>query len=436
MLSVKRSGISRFAFAAVVACALLAQQNAIAQSASIPRAPAALCVEGEPCDSPVPTSGQYPWYPALDVGTLPFAQAGAWGAGLPLQIAAAPVTTRTVNAATPDEVRNASFTPGTRIVLTANMGSIGIGGQGVALTDLEIIIPAGISTGRINIGGNINRVRIGGPTRGRHSGGYVAALDLNGAGASNVFDVVVDGLDIGSTLEPFGYSIINSDTFTRFAITNNRLRSVAASTLLQGRHLVIAGNSIQSSAYTWGQLGGQGTGWSLRLGSAGPVVIVGNDIRGRRYHRIRLGTGDTNQSELLVYVARNTLLDESESSIMGIGILTGNTPARAAWFVNNDVYAYGGGARLDVSRSLYGRVTGNRIYSSSITPSFLSGQAAEHRSFLPNADVDYSTGNTFSAWRRPAAWGGAGDATQVFLAPAAVVNQALEDQERAIPRGP
>ena len=431
MLSVKRSVISRLAFAAAAACALLAQQTVWAQSTSVPRAPPSLCVDSEPCVNPAPTSTQYPWYPALDLATIPWHNAaGPWGPRVQLQAPAAPRLSGTVVNLTGAGVAQSinSPTPGTRYVVAANVGNISIGGT---VTDIELVIPPGYSTGVLYLNGTITRLRVRGATIGAHNGGQVRRIDLNSASAQ---DIIFDGFKIASSNSAFEHSIVVTGRPNRVAIVNCKIRSARATFIGRALNIVWAGNSIQSGVITSGQaVGATGVDeaqWTIRHDTEGPVVLFANDIRGRKYHRFRTGANTAAEAaSTLHYIAKNQIVDEQESAI---SLVLGNATSPATIITDNDIYAYvghGGGARFDAEKAMYARITNNRIRSNAVTASFLNVRASAHVANLPGADVDYSTGNTFAPWSRPAAWGGAGDPSDVSLPTAPILNQAWHDAD-------
>lgn len=401
------------------ACPVLTESRAVSQPCTV-----------DPPPPPPPTASSYPWYPALDLSQIPWHNAaGPWGPAVRLQAPAAPNLTGAVVNLTGEGAAQNLYNPppGTRYVVAANVGTVSLGGT---VTDVELVIPPGFRIGLLDLTGTINRVRVRGTTIGTHSGGQVLRVGINSQSAQ---DIIFDGIKIASTNEAFADSIVVTGRPNRVAIVNCKIRSPRITFTGQGLNFVWAGNSIQSGVISAGQaIGATGVGdaqWTIRHGTEGPVVLFGNDIRGRKYHRFRTGANTAAEAATtLHYIAKNTIVDEQESAIT---LVLGATSSPATIITENSIHAYnaGGGARFDAEMARYARITGNRFYSNSITAAWLAGRAATHVARLPGADVDYTTGNTFAPWSRPAAWGGAGDPSDVYLAPAPILNQAWHDAD-------
>ena len=126
-----------------------------------------------PAPAPPPTAGSYPHYPALNLNAIPWhTAAGGWGPRVTLEAPALPVTTRSVTVNSRTEFNAAASVAGTRITVAT-----GWPGNTVATinsSDIDVIIPTGISIGAIEFGNwprdyAISRVRIRGTTPGTHS---------------------------------------------------------------------------------------------------------------------------------------------------------------------------------------------------------------------------------------------------------------------------
>lgn len=352
------------------------------------------------------TGTNYAWYTALDLSTIPFhAASGPWGAAFPVQAPTAPTTTLTATLSSPSST--SANVSGTRYTVAANLNSLTVSG-----TDIEVIIPPGFSCGQLSIGGT--RIRIRGSTVGVHSGGQ-----FRGVTAGTCTDLILDGFKIGSPGTWWANVAVDlsSNSNNRVAFVNMKVRAHQLAMTCSGDHWVYAGNSILAGEYTWGQItgltSGTGANWSVRHGlSASPVIFFRNDIRGRRFHRMRSGIA-------WLYMTQNQIVDLQESAITlvvgtpGSGVST----SPFAMVTDNDIYAYeaGGGARMNVDGAMYGRITGNRIRSNAVTAGYLAGQQSAHLSLRPTANVDYVTGNVHSAFVRPSSWIGAGDPSDVTL---------------------
>ena len=142
-----------------------------------------------------PTSS-YPHYPALNLNDIPWhTAAGGWGPQVRLEAPALPVTTRSVTVNSRTEFNSAASTAGTRI--TVATGWPGNTVATINANDIDVIIPAGVAVGAIEMGGwprtsPLARIRIRGTTPGTHSGGRMGQY----RDYSLVSDVVIDGIDI------------------------------------------------------------------------------------------------------------------------------------------------------------------------------------------------------------------------------------------------
>jgi len=360
----------------------------------------------------------YPWYPDLDLNTIPFHNAsGPWGAARPVQAPTAPTIGSDVSideayfaALAPDRAVNNPPT-GTRYTVTGNItGTWSFGGT---ITDLEIVVPSGFTCGLLTVSGT--RVRVRGSTIGAHSGGLIKTLIVDSA-----TDLIIDGVKLGANGIWWANTALNipNDSTNRVAIVNCKARGTQMTMLNSGNHYVYAGNSFEAGVYTWGQIdfgggGGFGSSWTVRHGlSTEPVIFFRNDIRGRRFHRMRSGIA-------WLYMAQNQIVDLQESAITSVvsSIPSGVSDCPFAMVDDNDIYAYeaGGGARMNVDGAMYARITNNRFRTNSVTASYLAAQEAAHEALRPTADVDYTTGNTHAAFERPASWIGAGDPSDVAL---------------------
>lgn len=377
----------------------------------------------------------YPWYPRLDLSTIPFHTAsGAWGARRVIASPAAPTITNFVNI---NEAFVAALGPGrgianppagTRYTVTGNItGSFRLEGT---ITDCEVVIPPGFICGTLNVGGastNINRFRLRGSTVGTHSGGQFNNVDLNFLGGVGR-DIIFDGIKLASPFNRDGYSLVVTGSFERFAIVNCKFRAYLSMYFGEGTDMVWAGNSLVAGAYTIGQMPTDNSDvgspqWNIRHSTRGPVVLYENDLRGYKYHRFRTGANTADEaSSTYHYIAKNQIVDEQEASI---SLVLGAVQSPCTIITDNDIHAYSVvGARFNAEMASYARITNNRIRSNAITASYLSGQAASHVAAIPSANVDFSTGNTFAAWSRPSSWIGAGDPSDVTLQDGTIYNAA------------
>ena len=386
--------------------ALVASSLAMGQ----PRPPQ-LCLDSPSGCAPATGGGAdpNPLYPQLDMSTIPFhVAAGPYGARLPFQTAALPVTNRNVNASTLGELQAAMSVPGTRVTITANI----LGGQ-VALssvTDVEVVVPNGRLLRGVAFGsyGNTtwNRIRfIKAP--GDVIGGQVHRFLLTGSTAN---DLIIDGLQIsgGDNNDPAIYPALTV-RFNRGAILRNRIISATAGFGYGGQNLLVAGNSLVHDANGTDNQGD----WGFRNGSRGPVIYVDNDIRGTRYAHLRFHP-TSEGGPYYIFVARNTMVDRTENRSVDINDTAGSVGSPsidAAWVLNNRIYVNGGLYML-MSRgsggatARYVRANGNQVFGA--TGGVNTGGAADGE----------ASGNTYNAAPgSDPAWGAAGDPRGINWAP-------------------
>ncbi len=376
----------------------------------------------------------YPWYPDLDLNTIPWhAASGPWGAAVPVVAPTAPtISAGDTNWTTAAADVSVVSETGKRFIVGANLGNITVNDS----VDCEIVIPSGYECGVLYIQGNTQRLRVRGSTIGSHSGGQVARVDLYEDTGDTMTDIIFDGFKISSSTSAFEHSIVITGRPNKFAIVNCKIRACRALFIGAALQIVWAGNSLQSGVITSGQAVGA-TGpdeaqWTIRHDTEGPVVLYKNDIRGRKYHRFRTGANTTAEAaSTLHFINQNQIVDEQEGSIT---LVLGAETSPASIVTDNDIHAYHGtgvvdGPRFDLEKAMYARITGNRIYSNSIDASFLAGREAAHEAAIPTADVDYQTGNTYAGWSRPSSWIGAGDPSDVTLPSYSIINSTWHDAD-------
>jgi hypothetical protein len=364
-----------------------------------------------------------PWYPALDLNTLPFQQStGGWGAAQPVSKPNLPVTTTSTSVTSLAALQTACNLSGRVITITA--GFVG-GSVSGTCNDTDVIVNSGVVITSGLLFNASTRFRIRGPTPGTFSGGHVHELAFGGGAWT---DLSVDGISITGDDSDGQHALIIFNGANRVAITNNRFNCGAACYIGVCTHIVFAGNSMNSGA---GPGNGSLEAWGIREGGAGPIVVVNNDIRSARtpgnpaYHRFRTAPPDNNQ---LSYVAGNTFVDLSESRIWWINTYSGHQPAltsaAGAWFLTNQVYTTGSGLSIqsgaggngsssssddNVSAS-YVRVNGNTIYGTGLSVSDIDIAGTG----LVDGD---KTSNTFNSTAAAPAWGAAGDPTALDWTP-------------------
>lgn len=366
------------------------------------------------CPAPgAPVAEPYRWYPALDLARIPFHVAdGPWGARRPVTAPEPPATTRSITVSTAEDLEREGLVPGSEITVTADIDrTVTLLGD---VTDLDLIVPAGIRIGGINVGrasppSISRRVRIRGTTPGRHSGGLLGQVTFFSA---DFEDAILDGVDLNAADgDRQGLAwYIAVERGARFAIVNNRAHAAAA-VALHGPvvDLVIAGNNLVSGARSR-ESNGYPEGWGLRGGRR--VVVFDNRIEGNRYHRVRVHPGDDPTE--YAWIADNVLVDAYEARIVWASALSAEaSPWDGFWAVCNTVYAHSDpssgclGYSFDAPDASYARLTNNDFYGVVDEAGLVARMGA--------GDQDVTTDNTYRPWQDPPAWGDPGDPREVPL---------------------
>lgn len=387
---------------------------------SQPRPPT-LCVESATgCEPAIPASA-YPWYPRFDLSSVPWhTAAGGWGPRFPLQAPAAPSTTRSVSVSSVDQFDAAAAVPGTRI--TINAGWAGNTVATVNASDIDIVIPSGVSIGAIQFGvyprtTPISRVRIRGTTPGTRSGGRMGQYRDH----ELVSDVIIDGIDMNNDSGfPGGETNAVFRAYAnRLAVVNVRAHAAGALWLGSARHVVIANSNMFHGAATRASVG-YIEGWGLR-NTGGPISIVDSRIQGTRYHNLRpQSVGNPGE---LFFATRSVFVAQAEGRTGWLWNNLGNGPwnGQGVMLVDNDIYAYQAstcilGPELSVENANWSRVANNRFYGAgavAFDQGFLNREAS--RGVNGTAAHNWSEGNAFSTFSRTPAWGGPGDPREIPL---------------------
>lgn len=361
----------------------------------------------------------YAHYPALDLAAIPFhAGAGAWGAQRRIEAPALPVTTRSVTVHSAAELAAEGLVPGSEITVGTSFSELCI--LFGDITDVDVIVPEGITTGPIFIGravpGSVtHRLRVRGETAGRHSGGRVGALSFFG---DTITDVVIDGLDLNGEDNEGGAGLFYFAGYVeRAAVVHVRGHAVGWVALGSGTDLVFAGNNFIADGRPRG-VNGFEEGWGIRM-QASPVVVFDSRIDGTRYHKVRVHS-DPRSTRHYFWASENVFVDPNEGRILTTmhGAQMNGDPYEVwnggMWATHNTVYAEAGAAgcedlvSFDPGVSPYGVLTDNTFYG------LITARTAEEEA-ADGADIDRTTGNTYAAWQNPSAWDEPGDPNEIPL---------------------
>jgi hypothetical protein len=395
---------------------------------------------GAPTPPPAPSSDPHPLYAALDRNILPFHTAsGAWGASVPLESPATPVTTREVTVTNQADLITEALVPGTRVIVGySSAADFVIQGS---ITDLDLVIPPGRTLGVVTLGNYaagaaLTRVRVRGSTLGTYSGGSVVRLHFL---ADTHSDIIMDGIGFrgeGGCLESNFYIDGGAERLVqRSAITNCRFHSTQAVALWYSDHCLIAGCTTSTGRHI-SPTEGERESWCWRCRGA-PFVYYDNDFRGTMFHRLRHGPRvNRSRGPEYFWAGYNTIKDLHEARILDATNLSsdnaGTDTMAGIWFVNNTVYAETGTgataaevAAQEVSN--YASITNNTFYGD-ITQTTLNSYSSASQA----TTKDFATGNVYNAIQAVPAYGRAGDPE---VLPLSYMDSAPVQQQDAEPIG-
>lgn len=371
---------------------------------------------------PPPVTEPYLWHPALDLLRVPW-HVGALSAQapqFPIQTPAAPVTTRQVTVHTVTNFNIESAIAGTEI--TVGTGWASTANAMVNASDIDIIVPPSIAVGPILLDpfgvGVRQRVRVRGTTPGSHSGGKVGQFRDN----ANCTDIIIDGIDMdGSGFSGAESNVCLRPEGTRYAIVNVRALSSGNIWLGHAKHAVVAGCSMFHGAATRAE-NGFVEGWGIR-NTDGSVVVFDSQIRGGRYHNIRLHSNNETGEEYC-WCADSDLISMCEARTGWLwhhSSAPSTTVGIAAIVDNCRVYTHSD-AGCDLPRNLdafceYSRVRNCAFHGAGAQgvydQAYLDSEAAGAGG--TPGDHDWNDGNTFPAFTSLPAWRGPGDPTAIGL---------------------
>jgi len=292
----------------------------------------------------------------------------------------------------------------------------------ITASDIDVIIPAGITVGAIQIGGwpystTHHRIRIRGSTPGTHSGGLMGQYrDGNISGGNNCSDITIDGIDINGA-SPFGGAETNQGfrvSANKIAVLNSRVIAGGYTWLGSATNVIIANSNFYHGAMTR-SAAGFAEGWGIR-NTGGPFICVDSRIQGTRYVAIR--TYPNNDTGDVMWVAGCEIVEVAEGQSIWLWENLNTTANRGdyAMVEDCDIYLYSatGGDLPRAEDCDYSRIRNCRWYYAG-SPTY-SAAALGAREAGYTGDHDWTVGHTFSGL--PAsepAWGGPGNPKLVPL---------------------
>lgn len=379
----------------------------------------------------------YPWYTSFDRNEVPWhVGAGAWGIQYPLQAPTGPTTDRPVSVSSTSAFETEAAVSGSQITITSGWSELTP--VNVGASDIDIVIPSGVSIGPILCSSTHSRIRIRGSTPGSHSGGRMGQVRMDCS------DLIVDGIDINGASD-FG----SGESNQAFRIVGDRIavvncRAIAGGYLWLGavgdepQHVFFGNCNMFHGAATraaMGYLEGEGI-----RNHGGPVTIVDTRIQGTRYHPIRVHS-EGNAGELF-YMKNSMLVAQAEGKLIwmwdtvptgGLSLAQGAIIDGCTFYSYQNATCGGGPAEMSASDVQYSRVRNCTTYvagASTSSQSYFDAQEAAGGG--SPGDHDWSVNNTFSTFSSYPAWGGVGSPLDVPL-PSGVT---YADGEGVCPYGP
>jgi hypothetical protein len=363
--------------------------------------------EGDPPGGGGGGADPYTWYPSLDKDTVPFhAGAGDWGPQYTIQEAAAPVPTTSVSVATWGEFETAVLAGSRTITLTANISGSESMIDG-STADLDINLN-GFRLRSFRFSGTSERVRIrGGATIGTH---YPGSQLHNVWFFNGSHDIILDGIDltgparIGSPLDAStAFSLGGAlGSRSRLAVTRCRVMAGCEGYIGECDDTIVTGCSFYTGAETPRPVEDEAWAWRLS-GGVGGHIFYDNDIRGVRFHRIRM---HPDGSSTYLWIDSNVFVDRVESRILTCDASMVTSPVgdlAGFWATNNETWATGGSPSWYSTDSAYVNFSNNTFHSDTFT-SDANLTASGYTTFV-------RAGNTFGALTADPSWGGPGDPT-------------------------
>jgi len=349
----------------------------------------------------------YEWYPSLDLNDVPFhASAGAWGPQYTVQVAVAPTAPTAVSVATFAAFETAFLAGERTITLTAD-----IDGN-------EALISGSTSDIDINLNGHVLRsMRFGGASntcqRIRFRGGATIGTHYPGSQLHNVWffdganDIILDGLDgtgparVGSPLDASTAFSVGGATGTRrrLAVTRCRFMAGCEGYIGECSDTIVTGCSFYTGAETPRPVEDEAWAWRLS-GGVGAHIFYDNDIRGVRFHRIRM---HPDGSSTYLWIDSNVFVDRVESRILTCDASMVSSPVgdlAGFWATNNETWATGGSPSWYSNDSAYVNFSNNVFHSDTFTGD-ANLTASGYTTFV-------RAGNTFGALTADPSWGGPG----------------------------
>jgi hypothetical protein len=362
-----------------------------------------------------PAAGDpFTWHTAFDKEWFePHNGSGSWGVQSTVKEPVAPTITSTGTASTATQLRDALYTGGVEVTLTADISSLSAFGSPVV--DSTIIVPDGANlispvigtTGGVN---TVTRLLIRSSTLGTKGTGRVHQLHMPTSGN----DFVISGLDVTGTSNFFCLAPGSAEGFNRGAVVNCRLMAGGFGIGSTVGNLVVAGCSILTGndlSFT------EDEAYGIRayFETNGNVIVTLCEIRsnpnrtGSSHARFRC-----HPDSGIEYVAllRNRLVERVENHIANDVASDGggSGTALAFFFDDNEVISGGSGTvpsaescdtpRLFGSDATHVFIRRNRFRSdgaftsdANIAMSGVSSTTKEDNTYegIPGTDPDYGT---------------------------------------------
>lgn len=348
-------------------------------------------------------------FTAFDRNLVPFhTGSGPWGAQRTITPAPRATGGTVVNVATPSEFEVAARTANRTVRLTANIDSPVLNGgdditnlivdlNGFVLSRPAFLLPSNVTTNR-------RILFVNGSTRGSFSGGQLHQPLLGG----NYDSIVLDGIGLtGSGLtggDSTNAITINGSEFVNyFEVIACRVNSGAAGFLIGNyANATFLGNSIQTGLLD-APPGDEAWGMRFGIERACNTVIAYNEVRGRRFHKVRLAPKAASLAAY-AWIGYNRFVDQGEGKLLWVdafagGGVTATHQMAAVWLTNNT---------NDLNGTLNSIESNDADYFYHLN-SIYYGNYSAGNVLINNEILETTSGVSYNAFRTIPAWGAAGD---------------------------
>jgi hypothetical protein len=345
------------------------------------------------------TGDPYPWFTDFDMELFPpHTAAGEWGPQRPILPPDAPTITSTGTASTATQLRDALYTGGVRVTMTADI--TGLNAVATDILDSEIVLPTGLKLISPSIG-TFARLRIRGDTIGTYGGGQIHNLRLDG---ETWTDLIIDGINSSGSFDGSCMALGPAAGADKAAIVNSRLCAGGFAIGSTVSNLFVGGCSIISGMDTAAEdspTNEEAYGIRCYHETLENVIVVHNEIRSNparvvSSHARWRNHPDTGLDYLFGY--GNRFVERVEHHIFNVDASAGGGTgaARATWFLYSEVISDGTGTDVGADTPKFFGGDQERVYVQNVAFKS-SGFASNSDIALNGSTATTKSGNTYTS---------------------------------------